>query len=450
MRRLYPVCFLLLLTPLLSAQDRAALNGTVTDATGAVIAAAAVTLQSPDTGLHRESLTNGAGIYEITSLPVGSYILTIKRPGFKPFETRRIDLLFGQTRTIDARLEVGNVADTVEVTATAEALNRTNAEVGGVVEAPQIREIPIDGRNWATLMTLAPGAVNTGDGAQRAINFNGHSLDDSNFTFDGIDTSGVQEQTQKADTRLNVSLDSIQEFRVSSAVYTAESGAAGGAQINVVSKTGSNDYHGSVFEYLRNNALDARSPFDPTDIPPFRLNQFGAQFGGAIIKNKAFFFANYEGLRQDLTNTMIGFVPNDAFRSQVTAVSPVLGPIVNAYPKGQTPVDANTDQITVGEKNTTREDSGMFRFDYRFSDKSTAYARYNIDNAYIDNPTDALGTRNVIPHVPQNLVLEFQRIISPSMLNEVKFGVNRANYHNWTYGTSPVTMSYRELRWFER
>jgi hypothetical protein len=330
MRRVYAVWFLLLLTPLLPAQDRAALNGTVTDATGAVIVAASVTLQSPDTGLHRETHTTGAGIYEITSLPVGSYILTIKKPGFKPFETRQIDLLFGQTRTIDARLDVGNVADRVEVTATPEAVNRANAEVGGVVEAPQIREIPIDGRNWATLMTLTPGAVNTGDGAQRSINFNGHSLDDSNFTFDGIDTSGVQEQTQKADTRLNVSLDSIQEFRVSSAVYTAESGAAGGAQINVVSKTGTNDYHGSVFEYLRNNALDARSPFDPADIPPFRLNQFGAQFGGSIIKNKAFFFANYEGLRQELTNTMIGFVPNAAFRSQVIAASPVLEPIVNA------------------------------------------------------------------------------------------------------------------------
>ncbi len=441
MRRAYLVWALLLPCYPLSAQDRAELNGTVTDATRSVVMGATVALQSPDTGLRRETLTNGAGIYEITSLPVGSYILTIKKPGFKLFETRRIDLLFGQTRTIDARLDVGNVADTVEVTATADPVNRSNAEIGGVVEAPQIREIPLDGRNWATLMTLVPGAVNTGDGGQRSINFNGHSLDDSNFMFDGIDTSGVQEQTQKADTRLNVSLDSIQEFRVSSAVYTAEAGSAGGAQINVVSKTGTNSYHGSVFEYLRNNALDSRSPFDPTDIPPFRLNQFGGQFGGAIIKNKAFFFANYEGLRQELTNTMIGFVPNAAFRSQVTAVSPVLAPIINAYPKGQTPVDENTDQVTVGARNTTREDSGMFRFDYRFSDKSTAYARYNIDNAYIDNPTDALGTHNVIPHVPQNLVLEFQRIISPTLLNEVKFGLNRANYHNWTYGTSPISMS---------
>ena len=441
MRQMHLVSFLLLFVLPLGAQDRASLNGTVIDATGALVTAAAVSLQSPDTGLRRATLTNDAGIYEIPSLPVGSYTLTITKPGFAPFRTEGIDLLFGQTRTIDARLQVGDVSSRVEVTATAEALNRTNAELGGVVEAPQIREIPIDGRNWATLMTLAPGAVNTGDGAQRSINFDGHSLDDSNFTFDGIDTSGVQEQTQKADTRLNVSLDSIQEFRVSSAVYTAESGAAGGAQINVVSKTGTNDYHGSVFEYLRNNVLDTRSPFDPTDIPPFRLNQFGAQFGGAIVKNKAFFFANYEGLRQELTNTMIGFVPNDAFRAQVIAVSPVLGPIVNAYPKGQIPVDENTDQVTVGEKNTTREDSGMLRFDYRFSDTSTSYVRYNIDNAYIDNPSDALGTRNVIPHVPQNLVLQFQHIFSPTLVNEVKFGVNRANYHNWTYGTSPISMT---------
>ncbi len=112
--------------------------------------------------------------------------------------------------------------------------------MGGVIESSQIKEIPVSGRNWASLMLLAPGAVNYGDGAQRSIRFSGHSLDDSNFTFDGIDTSGVQEQTQKADTRLNIALDSIAEFRVSTANYTAESGAAGGAQINVVSKTGTN------------------------------------------------------------------------------------------------------------------------------------------------------------------------------------------------------------------
>ena len=433
-------CVFVLALPL-CAQDRATLNGTITDPSGAIVSSATVELRSSDTGLRRDAATNENGIYEFSSLPVGTYAVNISKPGFKPLVIRQVDLLFGQVRTLDAKLDVGGTTETVQVNATIEALNRTNGEIGGVVEAPQIREIPLDGRNWATLMTLAPGAINTGDGAQRSIRFNGHSLDDSNFTFDGIDTSGVQEQTQKADTRLNVSLDSIAEFRVSSAAYTAETGAAGGAQINVVSKTGSNNFHGSAFEFLRNNALDSRSPFDPPDIPPFRLNQFGGSFGGPVIKDKAFFFANYEGLRQELTNTMISIVPNAAARSQIIATSPVLKPLVDGYPVGQTPNDAFTDRLTVAARNTTREDSGMFRFDYRFSDQSTAYLRYNIDNAYIDNPQDALGTRNVIPHIPQNLVLQFQHVFSPSTINESRFGINRANYHNWTYGTSPIGVS---------
>src|SRR5262249_35766487 len=110
-------------------------------------------------------------------------------------------------------------------------------------------------------------------------------------------------------------------------------------------------------------------------------------------------------------------------------------------PTGQTPVDADTDRLVVAARNTTREDSGMFRFDYRFSDQSTAYVRYNIDNAYIDNPQDALGTRNVIPRIPQNLALQFQHIFSPTTINETKFGLNRADYRNWTYGTSPISVS---------
>ncbi len=423
------------------AQDRAALNGTVTDPSGSAVTGAAVELKSTATGLHRETLTNEKGIYEFTPLPVGSYSVTFSKAGFRSSTIDKVDLLYGQTRTLDTRLEVGATFEAVQVTAAVEGLNRTNAEVGGVIEAPQIKEIPVDGRNWATLMTLAPGAVNTGDGSQRSIRFDGHSLDDSNFTFDGIDTSGVQEQTQKAETRLNISLDSIAEFRVSSAVYTAETGAAGGAQINVVSKTGTNEFHGSAFEFIRNNVLDSRSPFDSTDIPPFRYNQFGGRIGGPVIKNKAFFFANYEGLRQELTNTVIGYVPNAAFRNQVIAASPVLRPVIDAYPLGQTPFDQYTDKRVVAAKNTTREDSGMFRFDYRFDDKSTAYVRYNIDNAYIDNPTDADGTHNVIPHIPQNLALQLLHIFSPSLVNETKFGLNRANYHNWTYGPSPISVT---------
>jgi hypothetical protein len=290
-------------------------------------------------------------------------------------------------------------------------------------------------------MLLAPGAVNYSDGSQRNIRFNGHSIDDANYTFDGIDNNGVQEQTQKAESRLNISLDSIAEFRVSTAAYTAESGAAGGPQVQVVSKTGSNEFHGGAFYSLRNDALDARSPFDGPTLPPFTLHQFGVNFGGPIKKDKAFFFANYEGLRQDLGVTFLSYVPNAAYRAQVLAKSPALKPLLDAWPVGQMPLDATTDRISLVATNHVREDSGMFRFDYRFDDRNTFYARYNVDDVDIDNPTDALGSHNVVPHVPTNSVLSFQRIFSPTVVNEAKFGINRANYHNWSYGIAPVSVS---------
>ncbi len=429
------------------AQDRTAINGTVTDPSGAVVPSVKVELKCPDTGLSRDTVTGATGIYEFPALSIGTYQLTISKAGFKPYEVKDIDLVYGQARTVDASLQIGATTDAVEVTASSELLNRNSAEVGQVIESKQISEIPISGRNWASLMLIAPGAVNRGDGAQRAINFNGHALDDSNFTFDGVDTSGVQEQTQKADTRLNIALESIAEFRVSDAVYTADSGAAGGAQVNVVSKSGSNQFHGTTFYALRNDALDARSPFDGPTLPPFTLNQFGASFGGPVIRNKAFFYLNYEGLRQSLGETLQSYIPNDAYRAQVLKTSPELKPILDAYPTGGTPLPVDQDPaqitnlLTKVATNTIREDAGMARFDYRFNDTNLSYVRYNIDNAYIDNPTDALGTHNVIPHVPSNVVLEYQHIFSPTTYNEVKFGVNRANYRNWTYGTAPVAVS---------
>jgi hypothetical protein len=430
-----------LLTFPLAAQDRAAVNGTITDPSGAVVSGASIDLKSAATGFHRTVSSNEKGLYEITPLPVGQYTAAVSKTGFRSASIDAFEVKYGETRTIDVTLQVGGTTETVEVKATLEALNRTNAEVAGVIESEQIKDIPVSGRNWASLMLLAPGAINYGDGAQRSIRFSGHSLDDSNFTFDGVDTSGVQEQTQKADTRLNIALDAIAEFRVSTSNYTAETGAAGGAQINVVSKTGTNEYHGSTFYAVRNDALDARSPFDGSTIPPFTLHQFGASFGGAIVKDKAFFYTNYEGLRQSLGQTFINFVPNAAFRAQVLAKSPVLKPLLDAYPVGQTPIDSVTDQVTKVASDTIREDAGMFRFDYRFNDTNTAFVRYNIDDAYIDNPTDALGDHNVVPHVPTNLVLQYQRALSPRTVNEVKFGLNRANYHNWGYGTAPLSVS---------
>ena len=429
--------------PLVAQKDQAALTGTVSDSSGAAVPGGRIELVSLSTGLHRETVTDSAGLYHFLALPVGNYKIIIVRTGFNSVEIPSVELTVGQPRTIDVQLEVGTVSERVQVIATVDILNRSSAEVGGLIETTQIKGLPISGRNWASLSLLVPGAINYGDGAQRAIRFSGHSLDDSNFTFDGVDTSGVQEQTQKADTRLNIALDAIAEFRVSTGVYTAESGSAGGAQVNVISKSGSNSYHGSGFYALRNDALDARSPFDDptTGLPPFTLHQFGGSLGGPIKNDKAFFYVNYEGLRQRLGQTFINFVPNAAFRAQVLAKSPALKPILDAYPTGGSPVDSITDQITKVANDTVRENALMLRFDYLFSDKTTMYGRYNVDHAYIDNPTDALGTHNVIPHIPTNLVLQLQHSFSPITINEWKFGFNRANYHNFTYGTAALDVS---------
>ena len=178
-------------------------------------------------------------------------------------EAQGLTLSVGQVATFDARLKVGARDDQGGSHGAAVEVNRTSAEIGGVVGAQQVRSIPLNGRNWADLMLLAPGAIDAGSGGgsdQRDIRFAGRSRDDNNYTFDGIDNSGVQEQAQKSDTRLGVSLDAIAEFRVNSAVYTAESGAGGGGQINVVSKTGGNAFHGGGFEYYRNDAMNARGP----------------------------------------------------------------------------------------------------------------------------------------------------------------------------------------------
>src|SRR5271157_2372497 len=185
--------------PLAAQIDDASLNGTVTEASRAVIQGAKVVAVSSATGFRRETTTGAAGAYQIPGLAVGKYTVTISREGFKAADFKDVELAVGQPRTIDAQLQVGSVTDSVEVESSLETLNRSSAEVGGLIEAAQIKEIPVSGRNWASLMLLAPGAVNYSDGSQRNIRFNGHSIDDANYTFDGIDNNGVQEQTQKAE-----------------------------------------------------------------------------------------------------------------------------------------------------------------------------------------------------------------------------------------------------------
>src|SRR5204863_2890964 len=153
--------------------------------------------------------------------------------------------------------------------------------------------------------------------------------------------------------------------------------------------TGTNQFHGATFEFFHDDALDARSPFDPSQIPPFRMNQFGANLGGPIAQNRTFFFVNYEGIQQTLTQTIIGFVPNASYRAKVLATSPALKPILDGWPIGQTTVDSNTDLYTTPGVNSVRENSVTARVDHVLTDRTSMFVRYNIDDAFIDKPYDA-------------------------------------------------------------
>jgi hypothetical protein len=193
----FSILCLALSWPLLAQLDQASLSGTITDPSTAVIPGAKVEAVSMDTGFRRQTTTTASGTYQIPSLAVGKYIITISSQGFRSAEFRDVELTVGQPRTIDAQLSVGSLSDAVEIAAPAEILNRSSAEVGGLIEAEQIKEIPVSGRNWASLMLLAPGAINYGDGSQRSIRFNGHSIDDANYTFDGIDNTAFRNRLRK-------------------------------------------------------------------------------------------------------------------------------------------------------------------------------------------------------------------------------------------------------------
>ncbi len=413
--------------------DRGNLTGTVVDPSGAPIQGSGIEVFFAGTGLKRSTQTSASGTYVLAALPLGHCRVTVQARGFQTQQVDDLTLAVGETRTLDVQLGIQAATETVEVEASTIALSQGSAETGGVVGSQQVQQLPINGRNWATLMTLVPGAINTGIGNQIGIRFAGHGLDDNKLQFDGTDATGILRQSQKTDLRLQISSESIAEFRVNSALYSAEFGGAAGGQADVVSKTGTNLWHGGLFEFFRNDKLDARSPFDPSILPPLRLNQFGGSLGGAIVKNKTFFFINYESLQQTLRQTLVGFVPSAAYRAQILQASPQLQTLVNAYPQGMAPTtNPNVSSWTGAGRQTQTENFGLVRVDHRFTDNTTAYARFNLDQGELDVPngdgTGYLRDKVRTEDSPKNGVLELVHIFSPALLNEITAGVNRVPF----------------------
>jgi len=216
----------------------------------------------------------------------------VSAPGFDPLEVKSFALEVGETRTLNLTLNVGAVSSNVTVVEASPDLNLSSSEIGGVITGKQTDALPVNGRYWASLMALIPGAISSGSGTQDSIRFAGLSQEDNNFKFDGVDATGINHQYVKEAARLQVPMESIAEFKASTAVYSADIGGTAGGQVSMVSKSGTNDLHGSLYEYLRNSFFDARQ-FNASTVAPFRLNNFGGSIGGPIIRSKLFFFANY-------------------------------------------------------------------------------------------------------------------------------------------------------------
>ena len=414
--------------------DRAGLNGTVTDPAGYVLPETHVTAVQNATGLRRETVSSLTGTYDIPELPIGVYTVTFAHEGFHTLTFENVVQVVEHTRTLNATLQVSGGQQRVEVSASSEQLDESSDALGTRIEQAQVKELPLNGRNWATLTALAPGAVDTGGSNQRSVRFAGRGRDDDNFTYDGIDATNIINQAQQPYVRLAIPLDTIQEFRVNSMLATAEGAGTSGPQLAVTSPSGTNQFHGDAFEFFRNNVFDAREPapvntLNPTQ-PPFHLNQFGGSLGGPIASDKTFFFLAYEGYRQILGQTLFGYVPSDSFRNQVAAESPALISILNAYPEGQTLISPNVAQFIGEGRQIVNEDSGMFRVDHRFSDKTTMFVRANIDEAVSNAPLASSGQyledQQQLTSSPVNAAIELLHIFSPTLLNEIKFGFNRS------------------------
>ena len=398
----------------------ATLHGTISDSSGAVLPGVVVKLLSPTTSLERVTVTNGSGLFVFNFLPAGVYDVSSELNGFKSLRRPGVQLEVGQNLSLDLRMEVGRLEETVQVEAVAPLLDRTSASIGTVIQSTQLKELPLAGRHWAGLMLLAPGAINTGDGTHLSTRFVGRARDDNNWTYDGIDATGVKDPRQDSAARLIISSESIAEFRVGSSLYSAESGAGAGGQVQLISKTGTNRFRGTVYDFIRNDRFDAR-PFGTVgDLPPFSLHQYGGNLGGPIVPQRTFFFVNFEGLRQRQTQSFTRFVPSQAFRASVV---PALAAVVAQYPAGTRPTsDPSIDEWNVEQQFRADEDAPSFRVDHRFSNTATMFARYNFDNADIISPSDTGYLTNQLR--PSNFTLQFQKILTNNIVNEVKFGYN--------------------------
>ena len=447
---IFAACAFLLFLLFLSdahAQVSASITGTITDPSGAPVPSTTVMVKNLETGAVRNTTTDDAGRYLALSLPVGQYEVRASKSGFQDAVRGGIYLVVGQEATVDLRLQVGSLASEISVIADAPIVNASTRDISGFVGGRQVEDLPLNGRSYDLLLPLNPGIVNftsqktggTGiSNSTTANNFavSGNRPQQNIFLLNGVEYSGAAENNMQPGGTSGTLLgaDAVREFNVQRDSYSAEFGKHPGGQVIIVTRSGSNQLHGSAFEFLRNNALDAPNFFDQGSAPPFQRNQFGTSVGGPIRTDKIFLFGNYEGFRQNLHQTSAAFVPDLAARA---AAAPSVQPLLNLWP---TPPAGAPDFTVPGQTfgiaqvfssplQTIREDFGTARLDHIFSQKDSLAAIYTADDGrdFTATPLDPFSS-DIVTLREQVLSLEETHIFSPVLLNTARVGFSRAGY----------------------
>jgi hypothetical protein len=435
----------------LGQSNTGTITGVVADQNGAVVANATVTVTNMGTNESRTTTTDSNGFYRVTSLANGTYKVAATASGFRESTVSDARLAVGETLRLDVTVGVAEVAATVTV-AGETPTNTETSTVGDTIAIERIADNPVNGRDFTGLLATIPGSVQTSHQFNTSINGIPSTFGGSSVLVDGIDAgrvdlNGTSNVLGRIESRINrVSMDSIQEIQVVEQNYSAQYGQALGAVINPITKSGTNEFHGSVFEYFRHESLDANDFFNNAAGFPrskFLLNQFGANVSGPIKRDKLFFFANYEGVRQTRGQLFTALTPTAAFRAAVAA-SPV-SDLVATLPLPTTPlIDPDTGLpdpfrgiFQIQKNGKLREDTGSVKIDWLHTDKSSFAARYNINDSKTETPY-GVGTDQTADGTLTVQLFKFSHnyTISSNMINEAAFGIN----HNKTHpdgGPSP-------------
>lgn len=433
-----PMTLLLLLLialfPAYAQLPTATVLGVVKDSSGAIVPGANISARNTETGQVRSSVTGQDGSYRLAALQVGSYEVRAEHPGFQTAIRTGLTLAVTQEAVVNFTLEVGGIEQTVSVTADAPLVNTTSGVLGGLVDEKKMAELPLNGRNFVDLAFLQPGiqrdpTSKSGGPIMRGDWFssNGTPGRSNNFLLDGAMMSNLNGNSPATNADWSPGVEGIREFRVVSNSFSAEYGMKMGSQVMIVSKGGTNSLHGSLFEYFRNSVMDARNFFDrkttltPDRLPNFVRNNFGGSVGGAIRRDKLFYFTVYEALKDRLGTTQVASVIPLA--AKAGAVDPAIRPFLQFYPDPNLPGD----QFTYSPVQPTNGQYGQQRIDYNLSASDSMFGRYTIQDTDLVLPT-------VIPRFgddrtgrAQFATLSENHIFSPALLNTARFSYSRTN-----------------------